>query len=34
MNLLVYAFLIVWILGIIALNINEVIDLERLKTYK
>lgn len=34
MNLLVYAFLIVWILGLIALNINEVIDLERLKIHK
>lgn len=34
MNLLVYAFLIVWILGVIALNINEVIDLERLKIHK
>lgn len=34
MTVIVYAFLILWILGLIALNINEVIDLERLKIHK
>lgn len=31
MTVIVYAFLILWILGLIALNIGEVVDFEKLK---